>query len=75
VCIVGAEFLAAAGGAGCCYYFEVEVLDAEGYLFVGFAGTNLGQQCEHVGNDACSWGYYICNGDGGHGCVCVDCGA
>jgi hypothetical protein len=59
LCAVGAEFLAAAGGVGCArgYYYEVEVLGASGYLFVGFAGTNLGPQCAIVGDDACSWGY------------------
>ena len=66
---MGAEFLAAAGGAGCGYYFEVEVLEAEGYLFVGFAGTNLGQQCAAVGDDGCSWSYYMGDGEGFHGCV------
>ncbi len=68
--MVGAEFLAAAaGGAGCGYYFEVEVLDVQGWLCVGFAGTNLGPQCAQVGDDACSWGYYMGDGDGRHGCV------
>ena len=42
------------------YYYEVEVLDA-GRLFVGFAGTNLGPQCQMVGNDPCSWS---CEEDG-----------
>ncbi len=67
-CTVGAEFLAAAGGAGCCYYFEVEVLEAKGLLAVGFAGTNLGPQCPFVGGDACSWS---CGWEGSklHRCV------
>ncbi len=57
---MGAEFLAAAGGAGCVrgYYFEVEVLEAKGKLIVGFAGTNLGPKCLQVGGDACSWGSF-----------------
>jgi hypothetical protein len=61
-CIVGAAFLAAAGGR--CYY-EVEVLEAEGSLLVGFAGTNLGL-CMKMGEDACSWGFYAGDGDGYH---------
>jgi hypothetical protein len=66
---VGAEFLAAAGGAGCAggYYYEVEVLDADGFLRVGFAGTNFGPQCGTVGNDACSWGFFWGDGNGRHG--------
>ena len=65
-CAVGAEFLAAAGGG--CYYYEVEVLEDSGNLYVGLAGTNLGPQCKLVGDDACSWtrdkyGYVR------HGCV------
>ncbi len=70
-CTVGAEFLAAFGGVGCArgYYYEVEVLDAKGYLYVGFAGTNLGLQCTYVGGDACSWCYYIGDGGAGHRCV------
>ena len=68
--MVGAEYLTAAGGPGSVggYYYEVEVLHAEGALCVGFAGTNLGTQCTCVGDDACSWGYYARDGDGGHGC-------
>jgi hypothetical protein len=57
--VVGAAFLAAAGGSG-RFFFEVEVLEA-GKLYVGFAGTNLGLQCRNVGDDACSWG---CEDDG-----------
>ncbi len=50
------------------YYYEVEVLAEVGSLFVGFAGTNLGPQCQKVGNDACSWS---CEDDGyvWHRCV------
>ena len=61
---MGAEFLAAAGGAGSArgWYYEVEVLEAEGYFYAGFAGTNLGPQCFSVGDDKSSWGY--CMGDG-----------
>ncbi len=76
---VGAEFLARSprhpephpgcggdtGGGG--YYYEVEVLESKGYLRIGFAGTNLGPQCAGVGNDVCSWGYFMCNGNGRHG--------
>jgi hypothetical protein len=67
---VGAEFLTATGGAGSVggYYHEVEVLEAKGYLCVGFAGTCLGQRCALVGGDACSWGL-LDNGDGCHGCA------
>jgi hypothetical protein len=69
---MGAAFLAAAGGGGHVrgFYYEVEVLDtANGCLQVGFAGTNLGPQCRSVGDDACSWGYDMRNGEGKHGCV------
>ena len=71
--MVGAEYLTAAGGPGSVggYYYEVEVLDAEGYLWVGFAGTNLGTQCTGVGDDACSWGYNASDGRGYHGCAWV----
>jgi hypothetical protein len=63
---VGAPGLACAGeGKSWCY--EVEVLDAEGELIVGFAGTNLGPQCTVVGNDACSWGFFSGDGNGWHG--------
>ncbi len=54
---MGAEFLTAARGAlgvrG--YYYEVELVEAKGYLIVGFAGTNIGPLCSIVGDDACSW--------------------
>ena len=64
---MGAAFLTAAGGK---YYYEVEVLETEGRLYVGFAGTNLGPQCSCVGNDEFSWSFYMGDGDGRHGCVC-----
>jgi hypothetical protein len=68
--MVGAEFLAAAGaGGGGGFYYEVEVLAAKGYLYVGLVGTNLGPKCAVVGNDACSWGYGMDNGKEGHGCA------
>ncbi len=66
-CVFAAAFLTAVDGK---YYYEVEVLEAEGYLYVGFAGTNLGPQCSRVGNDSCSWSIYMYDGDGRHGCVC-----
>ncbi len=66
--MVGAEFLAAGGGGAGGLYFEVEVLAAEGHLHVGLVGTNLGPQCEWVGGDACSWCYFMGDGEGGHGC-------
>ncbi len=59
--MVGAEFLAAAGGGAGGWYYEVEVLEAKGTLFVGLVGTNLGPQCAKVGGDACSWS---CENDG-----------
>ncbi len=70
---VGAAFLTAAGGK---YYYEVEVLEAQGRLFVGFAGTNLGPQCTTLGGDACSWSFFMRNGDGYHRCTrgCGVCG-
>ena len=65
---VGAEFLAAAGcpGGATGYYYEVEMLEVTGYLYVGFAGTNFGLQCKEVGHDACSWGFDMDNGRGFH---------
>ncbi len=67
---VGAAFLTAAGGK---YYYEVELLEAQGTLYVGFAGTNFGPQCSYVGNDSASWSFYqnISTGYGSaqHGCV------
>ena len=68
-CTVGAEFLAAAvcPGGATGYYYEVEVLAAEGRFYVGFAGTNFGLQCTIVGNDACSWSFYMRDGNGFHG--------
>ena len=67
--MVGAEYLTAAGGAGSGggFYYEVEVLDARGYLYAGFAGTNLGQGCTAPGGDACTWGVLSDDGDGLHG--------
>ena len=67
-CTVGAEFLTAAGclGGPTGYYFEVEVLEARGELYVGFAGTNIGPQCTRVGTDAGSWGFFM-DGRGFHG--------
>ncbi len=62
----GAAFLTAADGK---YYYEVEVLDARGWLFVGFAGTNFSPQCSRVGDDSFSWSIYMEHGDGRHGCV------
>ncbi len=71
--MVGAAFLTAAGGK---YYYEVEVLEAEGYLYVGFAATNLGPQCTTLGEDACSWSFYMGGGYGIHRCTrgCGVCG-
>jgi hypothetical protein len=68
-CTVGAEVLAASGGITGCggYYYEVEVLEAEGGLRVGFAGTNFSPQCLTVGDDACSWSFLMNNGNGWHG--------
>ncbi len=63
---MGAAFLAAAGGR---HYYEVEVLEAADFLFVGFAGTNFGPHYLRVGDDACSWSCRLLNGDGYHGCV------
>ncbi len=63
---VGAAFLTAAGGK---HYYEVEVLEARGWLYVGFAGTNFGPQCMRVGNDSASWGFYMGDGNGRHGYV------
>ncbi len=70
-CLVGAAFLTATGGAGAggCFYYEVEMLEARGHLYVGFAGTNLAPQCARVGDDTCSWGFYSSDGDGWHGCA------
>ncbi len=65
-CVVGAAFLTAANGS---YYYEVEVLEAQGGLFVGFAGTNFGLHCSNVGDDTCSWSFYMGDGYGLHGCV------
>ncbi len=69
---MGAAFLTAAGGK---YYYEVEVLEAQGSLFVGFAGTNLDPQRTTLGEDACSWSFYI-GGYGVHRCTrgCGVCG-
>ncbi len=67
--MVGAEFLAAAGGGAGGLYFEVEVLDAKGWLLVGVVGTNLGPQCVLAGSDACSWGCVMNNGDRLHRCA------
>ncbi len=67
---MGAEFLTAVGAVECGgWYYEVEVLEAEGGLYVGFAGTNLGPQCTVVGDDAHSWGLYMGGGWGRHGYV------
>ncbi len=52
--MVGAEFLAVAGGGAGGLYYEVEVLNAKGELRVGVAGTNFGSAAG-VGGDACSW--------------------
>jgi hypothetical protein len=68
---VGAEFLAAAGGSGVGgggYYYEVEVLEARGFFYAGFAGTNIGPKFDGVGNDACSWSVNMGDGEGLHGC-------
>ncbi len=67
-CVVAAAFLRLTAVDG-KYYYEVEVLEAQGYLFVGFAGTNLGPQCSRVGNDKFSWSFYMNVGYGLHGCV------
>jgi hypothetical protein len=68
--MVGAEYLAVAGGDGGGYYYEVEVVAAKGQLFVGVASPNLEKHCEASGGgDACSWWYSMKYGEGGHGCV------
>ena len=58
---VGAPFLLATG-TNCKVYYEVEVLEAVGYVVVGFAGSNFGSnpQCTGVGDDKLSWG--CCSG-------------
>ncbi len=65
-CTVGAAFLAT--GAGGRYYFEVEVLEGDGDLYVGFAGTSIGPQSGVLGSDACSWGVFW-GGGKLHGCA------
>ncbi len=71
--MVGAEYLAAAtcGGSWKGYYYEVEVLNPAGRLFVGFAGTNFGQNCTVLGGDedGCSWGVRMYNCAGHHRCA------
>ncbi len=61
--MVGAEYLTAACGL---YYYEVEVLKAEGFLHVGYAGTNLGPQCTKVGGDGHSWSFNMSTGGSFH---------
>jgi hypothetical protein len=65
-CLVGAPYLAEPRGQWC---YEVEVLEAQGLLYVGLAGTSLGPQCAGVGVDECSWGFRTKDGDGRHGCA------
>ncbi len=70
-CVVGAEFLAAAGGdeevKG--YYYEVEVQRPQGALHLGFAGTNFGRECVMVGADELSWSIEMTTGCSVHRCV------
>jgi hypothetical protein len=40
-------------------YFEVEVCEAKGEVYVGFAGANM--RAEYVGQDDKSWAIY-CDG-------------
>ncbi len=60
---VGAPFLLATG-THCKVYYEVEVLEAVGYVVVGFAGSNFASnpqpECTGVGDDKLSWG--CCSG-------------
>ncbi len=64
--------MAATRGGGRGYYYEVEVLEEQGYLRVGFAGTSLDPKCVALGDDACSWGCYSGDGDGRHRYVYVE---
>ena len=59
---VGAPYLGVAGGR---FYFEVEVVKAEGGLFVGVGGACF-SDTSFVGGDALSWGIYSGDGDGLH---------
>jgi hypothetical protein len=79
-CVVGAEYLSSSAiqvRAGASqpewrgYYFEVEVQNEAGRLFVGLAGTNLGTNCTGLGDDECSWGVRMYNGFGNNGCACA----
>ncbi len=51
----------------------MEVLEAKGDLIVGYAGTSLGPQCNRMGDDACSWSFFMGDGDGRHRCVLEGC--
>ena len=48
--VVGAPALSRSSGK---VWFELEVVEAEGEVYVGFAGTNF--RAEYVGADETSW--------------------
>lgn len=68
---VGTPYLSLSAGK---FYFEVEVLEAKGFIIVGVAGTNFGcgKSGGHeraVGGDNMSWGAYAGDGEALHGCA------
>jgi len=62
---VGAPFLMMVSGKA---YFEVEVCDTSGNLYVGIVGTNFGCNFtgNYIGDDDISWSIYADDGDARH---------
>ena len=68
ICVVGAPFLAVAEGRK--VYWEITVLEAQGTVRVGFAGTKMTfgnkKRNEHIGQGQKSWSLSSDNGNGYH---------
>ncbi len=68
ICVLGAPFLAVPEGKK--VYWEITILEAQGTVRVGFAGSkmifeNL-KRPEHIGQGKKSWGLSSDNGNGYH---------
>ena len=70
VCVVGAPFLPVAEGRK--VYWEITILDPQGTVRVGFAGSNMSfgkkKRNEHIGQGQKSWALSSDNGNGYHRC-------
>ena len=70
ICVVGAPFLAVAEGRK--VYWEITILEAQGIIRIGFAGSKMTfgklKRCEHIGQGRKSWAISSDNGNGVHRC-------